>query len=721
MRDFFNKYWPNIYAIIAFLMLASMIAGNYYHNKAVSALKDSTELDSKWFELSQQIVGLKDQSLNLMHSEISNDFNRKQELKITHFDSAFHQVWNSINSIEIPPNISDSFKERLISISVKTNDVHQTALELNRLQASNSTQYFNRYYRDLGSISQALRVQYQSVFEIIDAQQMYYHYRHSIEIQKLQSKVSTLKSMSYSLVVLAMIFGYILYYQNKITQRIRQDSITKAQENIQAKSAFMANISHEIRTPMNGIIGSIQLLQETSMDEEQSEYAQVVESAGNSLLNLINDVLDFSKLDSQKVTLEEIQFNLKDTLLDVTQLVSYKLQGSDIRLILDYQNHFPEIYLGDPNRLKQIILNILSNALKFTSKGFIEIRVLENSPKNNFRIEIEDTGIGIKESSIESIFNQFEQADNSHTRQFGGTGLGLSISKTLTELMGGEISVSSQVGKGSVFTITLPHKFEVAQSKPITSHDEKILVYSSSHYECTKMQKFIFQEGYTPIFSTQQDRIEHQINEFKPIHIILRLTQNECQDISTKNHIYELSLQHPNLTVITLADEGGRLFKNIQTLKGATSRRILHKALHRMSFIKDTSRPITQTEQQNIDKTILIVDDNQINRMIARKMLSKKGYQIEEAENGKEAVERTLETHFDLILMDYQMPIMNGEEATQQIRIRHSSSDLPIIALSAKHLSDLEKEQYRHSGMNDFILKPYQKTELFKTVEAYIS
>lgn len=235
------------------------------------------------------------------------------------------------------------------------------------------------------------------------------------------------------------------------------------------------------------------------------------------------------------------------------------------------------------------------------------------------------------------------------------------------------------------------------------------------------MQKFVFQEGYTPIFSTQQDRIEKLINEFHPKHIILRLTQIECQDIHIKNHIYELSLKHPQLTLITIADECQRLFKNIHTLKGATSRHLLHKALNRASSTVQSSQIITHAEQQNFDKAILIVDDNQINRMIARKMLSKKGYQIEEAQNGKEAVEMTLQTHFDLILMDYQMPIMNGEEATQQIRIRHSSSELPIIALSAKHLSDSEKEQFRHSGMNDFILKPYQKTELFKTVEAYIS
>lgn len=378
-----------------------------------------------------------------------------------------------------------------------------------------------------------------------------------------------------------------------------------AEQSVSVKEQFIANISHEIRTPMNGIIGLAKVLQKTSLDQDQKKYLKAIQTSADNLMMIINDLLDFSKMTADRFTFENVDFNLKELANEIVLLMRPKVEEKDNQIVLSLEETVPHLLSGDPLRLRQILLNLVGNAAKFTESGQISliIRLKEESDqKALIEFTVEDTGIGIPEEKIEAIFESFNQGSNDTTRKYGGTGLGLTISKNLVELQGGTIVVRSKPMAGSAFSFTL-------------SFD-----------------------------------------------------------------------------------------KNYQTTQ-----------------IAEEPEELIQHEEAKLPLRILLAEDNVINQLLINKVLSDWNFNAETVENGKEAIDLIEQEHFDLILMDMQMPVMDGYEAIRKIReMDNGKSNIPIISLTA-HAADSEIRKCLAAGANAYISKPFDQKELYQTIQRLTS
>lgn len=548
--------------------------------------------------------------------------------------------------------------------------------------------------------------------------------------------------------------GMLGIYQD-ITERVEAEeklkiAMSDAEAASTAKSQFLANMSHEIRTPMNTIIGMSHLVLDSELNDLQRNYIEKVHDAAESLLGIINDILDFSKIEANKIELENTEFWLEDVFSNLANLVGFKAEEKGLELLFDISSETPTALVGDPLRLGQVLVNLVSNAIKFTDKGEVVVSVSpEETVDDKLRLHfsVRDDGAGMNEEQVASLFQAFSQADASTTRKYGGSGLGLSIAKRLTRMMDGDIWVKSEPGRGSIFhfTVDLHSQSEVEPGRQQLEDMEstRVLVVDDSVSACEIMQGMLSRYG------MQVDIAENGV-------AALDLVESACGEEETAYDLMLVDWKMPEMG-------GLEVMVKLNQLEGCVPPAVvMHTAYSREEIMKEVAdlgikemplliKPVTQSalldtisdtlgcsirtsnhraehknQQDYLDSIkqlkgahILLVEDNELNQELALALLTGNAISVEVAINGQEAIDMLQQRHYDGVLMDCQMPVMDGYTATEKIRNQLQLKDLPILAMTANAMvSDIEKSL--EAGMNDHIAKPVNVESMFNTMASWI-
>jgi PAS domain S-box-containing protein len=518
-----------------------------------------------------------------------------------------------------------------------------------------------------------------------------------------------------------------------------------AEEANRAKSEFLANMSHEIRTPMNGVLGMAELLSDTSLTAEQREYLDAIQNSADVLLALLNDILDVSKIESGQLELERVNFDLVELVERLAELLAVKAHEKGLEVACYVAPEVPRFLCGDPARIRQILFNLVGNAIKFTEQGQVVIQVEPVEIEADYtrvQFSVADTGIGIPEEKQKEIFDRFVQAEGSINRQYGGTGLGLAISKQLAEMMEGEIWVESKVDQGSTFYVTARLEIGDEPTKPDRVLPEKqdldqqrILVVDDNEINRTILRETL---GIWDLSCAEANTGPEALAKLHEAHtnqhpydiLLLDAAMPEMDGLQVAHCIREDSyLRDTKIVVLSSIDqqELQRVRQKVEIdafLTKPVKRRDLWRALRQVSAkaIKqdtDARQDTTAKDARRLSGHVLLTEDNAINQRIARLMLEKSGLEVTTAVNGQAALDLLAEESFDLILMDVEMPEMDGYEATRRIRAKDSWADLPIIAMTA-HAMQGDREKCIQAGMNDYVSKPISQEALLGKVRQWL-
>jgi len=507
----------------------------------------------------------------------------------------------------------------------------------------------------------------------------------------------------------------------------------------QSKSDFLAHMSHEIRTPLNGVMGFLELLSKTDLDPVQRDYLHTTEVSAKTLITVINDILDFSKIEAGKLSMETIAFDLRTLVEDCMTLHAYNAQKKGVDVILMYHHSVPSKLMGDPGRITQILSNLISNAVKFTDSGDIVVTVemLNETPGNaTIQLSVMDSGIGISRENLDKLFQPFSQADNSTTRKYGGTGLGLVIAKRLVELMDGSISADSSPGDGTRFIFSMQLiKQEGLQddSKADPLGQLRVLTFSPNPHLTQSLREYLmaWNMNETSCSETQAvlTALREADREGKPFDAVI--ADANTHDMTPQEFAAAIAAQQlvrsPHVVFLGTASDRLALsrIKEINCLakppKGSELYDHLSSAIFPSCTLTDATnqQPSQETVQKFSNRSlhILVADDNEINRKLAGVLLRKIGATVTQAENGAVAVAACRNESFDLILMDIHMPVMDGLEATLQIRkLQQVTRHIPIIALTADALSG-DRQRYLSAGMDDYLSKPIKEKPLLDIIK----